>query len=685
MERLRRKCSLFAFLFFIVENGMMICGCGGSDNPIDTEEIIDTKEDGGNGEEATNEIQISNVSIANPLTGMQGEEITIKGKGFLEGDVLTMTAADDANIHFSATVIPVGERSAKFLLPEKVFDGYYIFSLTRRSKTVYLQPIKNSNGDIIGGTSVKLEVNYDISTKTGMTVVGKVHCAGTGIAGVEVSDGVEVVQTDKDGIYYLPSQKKYRNVFISLPSGYEIACDGNAPFFYAGIDPNLPNKVEQKNFALTKADNDRHAMLALADFHLANRTNDLEQFSDYAKNVNLTASELEREGYKVYAMSLGDESWDLYWYSKAFGLSEAYEKIKQIKIPVFHCMGNHDNDPHCMDSDWNAEQKFLQICGPNFYSFNIGKVHYIILDNIEYTNQPMEGGGSDPLMGDRKYNSTLVTEEIAWLQKDLALITDKTRPVVVGMHAPLYRIERSVDSNEGQAAMPNMEGAEAFVNYLDGFSNVTILTGHIHENCNTVISASMMEHNTGAVCATWWWTGSVAGNHVCKDGAPGGYGVYKFDDYGLQWYYQGKGYDKNYQFRSYDLNQVYIRPSDYTGNEDYYPYLHEYKERNSSNEVLINVWNYDPKWKIEVSENGNPLSVTRVATHDPLHVLSYNAQRIKAGSAPNKDFATTVAAHFFKVTATSATSTLNIKVTDRFGNQYTEAMVRPKAFKTDMK
>ena len=85
MERLRRKCSLFAFLFFIVENGMMICGCGGSDNPIDTEEIIDTKEDGGNGEEATNEIQISNVSIANPLTVIQGEEITIKGKGFLEG------------------------------------------------------------------------------------------------------------------------------------------------------------------------------------------------------------------------------------------------------------------------------------------------------------------------------------------------------------------------------------------------------------------------------------------------------------------------------------------------------------------------------------------------------------------------------------------------------------------------
>jgi hypothetical protein len=37
----------------------------------------------------------------------------------------------------------------------------------------------------------------------------------------------------------------------------------------------------------------------------------------------------------------------------------------------------------------------------------------------------------------------------------------------------------------------------------------------------------------------------------------------------------------------------------------------------------------------------------------------------------------------FKVTASSANSTLDIKVTDRFGNVYTETMTRPKAFTTD--
>jgi len=41
--------------------------------------------------------------------------------------------------------------------------------------------------------------------------------------------------------------------------------------------------------------------------------------------------------------------------------------------------------------------------------------------------------------------------------------------------------------------------------------------------------------------------------------------------------------------------------------------------------------------------------------------------------------------NIFRVTANSPTSTLNIKVTDRFGNVYTETMTRPKELTYDMK
>ena len=101
----------------------------------------------------------------------------------------------------------------------------------------------------------------------------------------------------------------------------------------------------------------------------------------------------------------------------------------------------------------------------------------------------------------------------------------------------------------------------------------------------------------------------------------------------------------------------------------------------TANEVYINCWNYDHKWKIEVKEKGVSLPVTQVSTNYPLHIISYTAKRLGENSSAN--FITNKFYHFFKVTASSPTSTLEIKVTDRFGNVYTESMKRPKELKVD--
>ena len=115
------------------------------------------------------------------------------------------------------------------------------------------------------------------------------------------------------------------------------------------------------------------------------------------------------------------------------------------------------------------------------------------------------------------------------------------------------------------------------------------------------------------------------------------------------------------------------------------PYAKEYALINKNNEVLINVWGYDPQWKVEVTENGNPLVVSRVNAYDPLHIISYAALRLNANSVPTEDFTASKTAHMFKVKASNATSSLQIKVTDRFGRIFTETMVRPKALTWSMK
>ena len=143
------------------------------------------------------------------------------------------------------------------------------------------------------------------------------------------------------------------------------------------------------------------------------------------------------------------------------------------------------------------------------------------------------------------------------------------------------------------------------------------------------------------------------------------------------------GQPSSYQFRSYDLNKVHITAEAFAPNssdEALAEYAGAYASSNQSNEVLINVWGFGPGWAIEVSEGGATLPVTRVRAEDPLHIISYEAKRLNAGAVPTESFVTDPTAHMFKVVASSATSTIDIKVTDPYGNVYTEAMQRPKEF-----
>ena len=97
------------------------------------------------------------------------------------------------------------------------------------------------------------------------------------------------------------------------------------------------------------------------------------------------------------------------------------------------------------------------------------------------------------------------------------------------------------------------------------------------------------------------------------------------------------------------------------------------------NEVYINVWAYEPGWDITVTENGRELEVSQVWKRDPLHTISYDIPR---GVSNSLTFPSTYCPHMFSVTASSENSTLEISVTDRFDNVYSESMTRPKELDT---
>ena len=528
-----------------------------------------------------------------------------------------------------------------------------------------------------------------LADRPGATVKGIVYAGDKPLKGVAVSDGVSITLTDAEGRYWLPTDKRSGSVFISIPSGYEVSADGVFPRFWAALEAPA-GEVERHDFPLTEVDNDRHVMLAVTDIHLSNQNSDLEQFcTRFIPDVKQVAAGFGDT--PVYTLNMGDSSWDAYWYSNRYSLKDFRRTMNIVGYPsqMFCAMGNHDNDGatiHSDSVDFAASAPFRKIIGPRYYSFNIGKVHYVVLDNLIYVNTPKKSSGSDGIAGKRDYIRRVDPVQLEWLRRDLALVKDKSAPVVVAMHAAAFRYKFVTD--EVQPGFSQPAYSEELKACFDGFKDVHFVSGHIHKNLLSRVDEHLIEHNMGAVCGSWWRTGANHFQMLGPDAGPNGYTIFTIDGKRMEWTYRSIE-DGDKQFRACDMNEVaryYAASEDLAEFLKHYPERRDFRKEAGRNRVYINIWCWEPAWKLSVKENGRELPVKREQTEDPLYVISYDVpQSVWKGRYP-VDYGTRNKQHnLFVVEASAPDTTLEIEVTDAFGRVYRETMVRPKAFGPQMK
>ena len=605
----------------------------------------------------------------------EGSECTFAVSGGGKSPLTTDTfiLESDAGISYVCPIVNTTSDSFTVRLADGCETGYYKVFVKRDAR-------KKSFGRIY----INIVEDIDFKPDAGTTVYGIVSSAGVGVENVVVSDGAEVTVTNEKGIYQLKSAKKWGYVFISVPSGYEVPSVGVLPQFHRALK-NSADVVERADFKLEKVDGqDSYKIFMLGDMHLANRTGDLGQFAQFTSD--LTDYMTRHKGEKMYALTLGDMTWDLYWYLNSYYFPQYLNTVNsQIKnLQIFHTMGNHDNDFQTR-SDYDAAVKYVdQIC-PTYYSFNIGKVHYVVMDDIDCSSY--DGSTS------RNYVKSLSAEQLDWLAKDLSYVA-KTTPVVVAMHAQVF-----YPTTSGFKIDQDQVNTLRLFDILDGYT-VRFVTGHTHKLFNVTPDAPIVdghnfrEYNSGSVCASWWWSGNLTpGIHIGTDGTPGGYGIWDVTGTDFQCLYKSTGWPEEYQFRSYDLNNVHfsmadvpLMPSDISASvkNAYMQYVNAYPQ-NNDNEVLINIWNWNSDWTLSVvDENRKTLPYTEVWAYDPLHIAALSVKRFNnAGLKSTPSFITDKFTHFFKVKADDADTDLVITVKDEFGNEWTENMQRPKAFSTD--
>lgn len=605
----------------------------------------------------------------------KGGEYTFQVEGGEEpqaSDVLVLESTD--GISYTCTLVSVSENNFTVKISEGCESGTYRVFIKRGDRKKQ-----------IGSTYINIVEGMDFTPDAGTTVYGVVSTADGPVPGVVVSDGVEVTVTNEQGIYQLQSDKEWGYVFISVPAGYEVPAEGVLPQFYKMMKGDA-STAERVDFSLTAVDGqDDYKVLVLGDMHLANRTGDLKQFMEFTSDLNAYRALHQQE--KMYAIALGDMTWDLYWYSNSYALPEYLNTINsQVKgLQIFHTIGNHDYD-YKATNDRDAESRFMDYIAPTYYSFNLGKVHYVVLDDIDCSNY--DGTTS------RDYEKRVSAGQLSWLAKDLSHV-DKSVPLVVVMHAQVFYPSQT----DGFKVDHDVLNTTQLLNVLDGYK-VHFITGHTHMNYNVTPDDAVTggrevyEHNTGAICGSWWWSGYLTpGVHLSPDGTPGGYAIWSVNGTDMEWMYKATGWTEDYQFRSYDLNNVHFSLADVpqmpagvpaSVKKEYMKYVDAYPE-NQDNEVLINVWNWNPRWTLKVTdENGNTLTPEEVWAYDPLHVAAMSVKRFNSSTLTSTpSFITEKFPHFFKVKAADADVDLTITVCDEFGHQWTENMQRPKAFSTD--
>ena len=186
-----------------------------------------------------------------------------------------------------------------------------------------------------------------IVPEKGVTVMGVVSCEGRPMEGVLVSDGAIFTRTDSNGVYQLRSLKHYGSVFVITPSGYEpMVKRGILPRFWAPLNVDKIQKLEQHDFELRRVDNDNHRMIFLADLHLSSRNDDMLQFKRLCLPALRGSAMAVRDSMPVYSMVLGDLCRNDSWYSQDIDLTDVLSVFATMRYPtmVYTVMGENEYD-----------------------------------------------------------------------------------------------------------------------------------------------------------------------------------------------------------------------------------------------------------------------------------------------------------------------------------------------------
>jgi C terminal of Calcineurin-like phosphoesterase/N terminal of Calcineurin-like phosphoesterase/Calcineurin-like phosphoesterase len=446
---------------------------------------------------------------------------------------------------------------------------------------------------------------------------GIVRSKGKGLSGVRVSDGIEVVTSDRAGRYELITSTDRDYLTVSPPAGFSVPTNPSGTA--AGYVPIQIDRRDEMSVAfdlepLARSDAD-HVMLLLPDIQTENGQ-EMTWFHEQAI-PDVLASVREIGETPTFAISCGDIMFDnLSYYPD-------YEKgIARVGIPFFQAVGNHDLDQE-NGTDEGSTTTFTQRFGPRYRSFDRGAVHYVILDDVFW-----HGSG---------YLGYLEETQLRWLANDLKFV-EPGRPIIVATHIPVLGTGHIRRGEQRPGLGVSVANRDMLYRLLEPY-RAHIVCGHTHENDHNW-HQGIHEHVSGTVCGAWW------SGPICADGTPNGYGVYEVRGEDVKWRYKATGFDRSHQIRTYRRGA----------------------DPRSPDEIVANVWDWNPSWNVVWYENGERRGqMARRVGLDPLSVELHTGPDLPPRRTWVEPYPTQ---HLFYAPASPDARDIRVEATDGSGATY---------------
>ncbi len=336
-----------------------------------------------------------------------------------------------------------------------------------------------------------------------------------GLSGVMVSNQKEVVITDENG-YFKLKLIEGNYIFVTKPEAYQFQLNEfNNPEFYFLYKTKKTNeefrfpRMELTTkipkvlyFPLYKNEGEEeHSCLLIGDPQMK----DDRRLAYYRDGVIPFLAKRNADFYVV----LGDMA------NNFLGILPKEKSISStLGIPGYRVFGNHDMNYKATENK-NAAETFKSVYGPDFYSFDYGRFHYVILNDVLY-----DGWQTDLFIAG-KYAGGLTKNQLKWLANDLQFIpSDKT--IVFFSHIPLHEI------------FIEKKTMRLFFEMLKDRQRIFAVSGHLH----TIIAYDYTAEDgwefgsgfeglvAGATCGSWW-SGPLDKNNIpyslANDGSPKGF------------------------------------------------------------------------------------------------------------------------------------------------------------------